>query len=68
MKLTDHQRIILERRVARALCWADTENLKRDRFNYLATVVVRELAEGGHTASAQRRAVVNLVDRIEETA
>lgn len=64
--ITSHQRELLERRISRAICWAQTETYRRDDAARLARAVVEELEVSGFSASAQRRAIDNLVVRLEE--
>jgi hypothetical protein len=65
---TPRQRDVLKRRLARAICWAQSETFKREAANYLAEKLVEDLEDGFVSAAAQRRAIANIADRMEQTA
>jgi len=65
---TPRQREVLKRRLARAICWAETETFRRDRAIYLAESLTADLEDGFVSAASQRRAIANIADRLEKSA
>jgi hypothetical protein len=66
--MTQRERDILHRRISRALCWSQVPEPYRNEANRLATVVLDEMDKSATSAATQRRAVQNIVTRLEQTA
>lgn len=62
---TEAQRVILLRRISRAIAWANSAQYQRDDANRIAETIVKELEVSGFSAATQRRAITNIADRME---
>lgn len=65
---TERQRQILKHRLARAIAWDKLATYERDNANRTAECVLDELEQSFLGAAAQRRGVLAIVERLEQTA
>ena len=68
MKLTPRQREVLEHRIARAICWAQSEVYRRDAAVRIARHVVNEIDAAGSDGKAAERAVTAITERLDRSA
>ena len=66
-KLTEAQRSAVIRRLERAILWAQSPTASKDIARHLAIVVVNDLDRIEADASATRRGLVKIIDRLEQT-
>lgn len=65
---TPKQRAVLQRRLELGIAWQTTDQYKRDDARRIAKGLVDELDEAGFSAGTARRAIENIVARLEQTA
>ena len=66
--LSQKQRNILHHRLARALLWEQAAVASQQYASRLATVVLDEMEKSAFSAATQRRAVQNIIARIDDVA
>jgi hypothetical protein len=66
--LTSRQREVLQHRIERAICWAQSSGTNKDQARYIARIVMDEINSAGLDGKASERAVTAIASRLEQSA
>lgn len=65
---TQRQRAVLKNRLAKAIRWHHSQTFEKENAERLAETLIVDMESSYLDSAAQRRAIVNLSEKLERTA